>query len=89
MGIGDAVMDCVTHHTPDVLVGERGGCEVVSAEDLALLYSSLQGSAWQMCALTQLQPPPQRFLVDLISLLRAQSTWRQCSECDARLEQPG
>ena len=89
MGIGDAVMDCVTHHTPDVLVGERGGCEVVSAEDLALLYSSLQGSAWQMCALSFLQPPPHRIPVKLTPLLRAQSTWRQCSKRDARLEQPG
>ena len=89
MGIGDAVMDCVTHHTPDVLAGEQGGCEVVSAEDLALLYSSLQGSAWQMCALNFMQPPSQRIHVDLTPFLRVQSTWRQCSKCDARLEQPG
>ena len=69
VGIGDAVMDCVTHHTPDVLIGERGGCELVSTEDLALLYGSLQGSAWQMCAFNFLQPPPQRVHVDLIPLL--------------------
>ena len=89
VGIGDAVMDCVTHHTPDVVCGERGGCEAVSADDLALLLNSLQGCAWQMCALSLLQPPPHWFHVDLTLCSGTQSTWRQCSQRDARLEQPG